>query len=281
MNTIISAIPANVIVDASPAIVDANTVVFHDTAAIVAATNSVVVSAYKELEAIAIAKDTWEATVYRTSNDQLYALLQRCYGLYTLMCRNGDTAQQLVDDVDKYLAEKGYRKSNKTHILTKIVKAVFGVDRRRISAYSIALHAAVSARVAVADLPQYIRDNGGVEKLRLAKTEKVKSSAHKVKEARQFINRTVVAKLKLDMLAGHYNEGEVGAQRVLLVTQAADGTFDLHGLVSAPAVVTAALAAFYSQQAKKAAESAPERQQTNRDTQVAELVQQAALSVIQ
>jgi hypothetical protein len=137
MNTIISVMPANVIVDASPAIADANTVVFHDTAALVAATKSIVVSAYDELEAIAVAKTTWEATVYRTSNDQLYALLQRCYGLYTQMCRSTDTAKQLVDDVDKYLAEKGFRKSTKSHLLTKIVKAVFGVDRRRVSAYSV------------------------------------------------------------------------------------------------------------------------------------------------
>jgi hypothetical protein len=281
MTTIISAMPANVIVDATAVVADANAVVLHDTAAVAAVTTPAIVSAYKELEAIATAKDTWETTVYRTSNDQLYALLQRCYGLYTLMCKNTDTAKQLVEDVDKYLAKKEYKVAPSSHTLAKIVKAVFGVDRRRVSAYSIALRAALAAKIAVADLPKFIRDNNGVEELRLAKSPNAKSPKQKADAAKLSIGESVIAKLKLDVLAGQYDEAKVGSRHVLIVTQCADGHFDLNALVSSDTALNAALAAFYQQQAKKAAGAAPEKQQTNNDAAVTALINEAAQSVIQ
>jgi hypothetical protein len=281
MTTIISAVPANVIVDATVVVADANAVVLHDTTAVAAATTPTVTSAYKELEDIAVAKDTWETTVYRTSNDQLYALLQRCYGLYTLMCKNTDTAKQLVEDVDKYLAKKEYKVAASSHTLAKIVKAVFGVDRRRVSAYSIALRAALAAKIAVADLPQYIRNSGGVEELRLAKSPNAKSPKQKAADAKATLGQQVIAKLKLDMLAGQVDEAKVGRQHVLIVTQGADGYFDLNALVSSDAAVNAALAALYQQQAKKVAEAAPEKQQTSNDATVTQLINVAAQSVLQ
>jgi hypothetical protein len=284
MTTIISAVPANVIVDATAVVADASTVVFHDIAAVnaaIAAEQPKVVSAYKELAAIVADKVAWETTVYRTSNDQLYALLQRCYGLYKLMCRDSESAKLLVADVDKYLVDKGYKVAANSHTLAKIVKAVFGVDRRRVSAYSIALRAALAAKITVADLPQYIRNAGGVEELRLAKSPNAKSPKQKAENAKATLNQQVIAKLKLDMLAGKVDEAKVGSQHVLIVTQCADGYYELHGVVSTDAAVNAALAALYQQQVKQAAEAAPEKQQATNDATVADLINEAAQSVLQ
>ncbi|WP_395664189.1 hypothetical protein [Aestuariivirga sp.] len=280
MTTIISAVPANVIVDATAVVADANAIVFHDTAAVAAASTPAIVSAYSELEAIAIAKDTWETTVYRTSNDQLYALLQRCYGLYTLMCKNTDTAKQLVEDVDKYLAKKEYKVAPSSHTLAKIVKAVFGVDRRRVSAYSIALRAALAAKIAVADLPKFIRDNNGVEELRLAKSPNAKSPKQKADAAKLSIGESVIAKLKLDVLAGQYDEAKVGSQHVLIVTQGADGYFDLNALVSSDTALNAALAAFYTQNKAKVAAAAKDHTAENDDAAQAQRIKEAAVAAL-
>ena len=37
------------------------------------------------LEQLVVEREVWEQTLYRTSNDQLYGLIQRCYGLYKAM----------------------------------------------------------------------------------------------------------------------------------------------------------------------------------------------------
>lgn len=281
MTAIISAVPANLVVDATAIVADANTVVFHDMAAVATDPARLASRAYKELEDIAAAKVTWETTVYRTSNDQLYTVLQRCYGLYATMNGNGDTAVQLTVAVDKYLAEQGHKRLSKSHTLAKIVKAVFGADRRRVSAYNRALQAALAAKIAVADLPQYIRSAGGVEQLRLAKSSNTPSRKQKTEEAKRTTSEHILAKLKLDVLAGRYDEGRIGARHVLIVTQGADGYFDLNAIVSSDAAVNAALVAFHNQQAKQAAEAAPEQQQTSRETAVSDLINEAAQSVLQ
>lgn len=280
MTTLISSIPANVVVDTSATIAsNEGTVVFHDIAAVKAVQPSV--SAYSELERLATAKSEWEATAYRTSNDQLYALLQRCYGLYHKMCAHPDTAKQLKADVDKYLVDKGAKCNSSSHTLTKIVKAVFGADRRRVSAYSIALRAALASKVAVADIPQYIRNSGGVEELRLAKSPNAKTPKQKALEAAQIVDQTIIANLSLPVPAGAIDLAKVGEQHVLIVTQRADGTFDLNAVISAASAVNAALAAYYSQNKAAAAAAEVVDKQVRQHNALNDAISAAAQPVLQ
>ena len=83
--------------------------------------------------------------------------------------------------------------STSSHTLSKIVKCVFGADRRRVSAYSIVLRTALAKNIDAAGLPDFIRENGGVEEVRLAKspnsmTAKQKASAGAITLA----NKTIV-----------------------------------------------------------------------------------------
>jgi len=57
------------------------------------------------------------------------------------------TAKALRKGLANYIQQKGYQFKESSPLITKIVKCVFGVDRRRVNAYSSAL------RVAIAELP--------------------------------------------------------------------------------------------------------------------------------
>ena len=92
-------------------------------------------------------REGWEQNAYKTSNDQLYALLQKCYQFYVDMSKGTVAADGLRVGLNAYIGDKGYKFTSATHSLTKIVKCVFGVDRRRVSAYSIALRAALTGNV--------------------------------------------------------------------------------------------------------------------------------------
>lgn len=88
-------------------------------------------------------KDAWFNNAYKTSNDQLYALLAKCYGFYEQL-KTGEDSAKLRKELDAYITEKYYKFSAGSHTLTKIVKCVFGADRRRVSAYSIVLRTALA-----------------------------------------------------------------------------------------------------------------------------------------
>jgi hypothetical protein len=281
MSNIISTVTANVVVDATTVVADANTVVLHDIAAVNPATKQPSFNAYKELEALANAKNDWEHNAYRTSNDQLYGLLQKCYGLYKLICKDPANAKARIGEIDAYLkSEHNAQLSASAHTITKIVKAVFGADRRRVSAYSIALRAALDAKIAVDKIPLYIRENGGVEELRLAKSPNAKSPKQKAEDAKSTVDKSVLAKLNVDALSEKLDPAKVGTRHVLIVTQGADGALNINAVVSATSAVNAALAAYYTQNKVEAAAAAKDSKAESDDAAQAKRIEEAAVAAL-
>ena len=93
-----SSLPTGQTATATPSndvVQDAPNVVKHDSAASVQAqAKSPMKTGYASIEQLVIEREVWEQTVYRTSNDMLYGLLQKCYGLYTRM--EGMSADAIV-----------------------------------------------------------------------------------------------------------------------------------------------------------------------------------------
>ena len=281
MSTIITATPANVVVDAAALVNDANTVVLHDMSAFIAATQQLAVNPYAELTALVAEKEDWEANAYRTSNEQLYRLLQKCYALYKLICSQPAKAKALVEEVDRFIGESGAKINASTHTLSKIVKCVFGGPRQRVSAYSLALQVALAAKVSVADIPNYIRNAGGVEELRLAKSPNAMTPKGKANAAVNAVSNSELGLIKLDTLSQKLDAAKVGTQHVLIVTQGADGAFTINALISSPPAVNAALAAYYTENKEQLKSRAAEQQQTAANASLDTCIATAAAAVLQ
>lgn len=277
MTNIIAATPANLVVDASVIVADANTVVLNDIAEVSAETvdtdNAVEsntaptvsdeASAANALNDLIQQRVNWQAGSYQRSNAELYVVLQRCYAIYNAMCESKPVNEAWNMAISAYLTKEGIAVKKTTHTLTKIARCVFGGDRRRISAYGIALRAAYAAKVTVADLPQYIADSNGVEELRLAKTGNSLSLKQKAERGQTAADRVTHAEVKIDSLG--LDGGKIGTKHLLIVTQAANGALIINGMVSAEGVVNAALAAYYS--ANKADIAAASEVQAQRDVE--------------
>ncbi|MCR9071821.1 MAG: hypothetical protein NXI18_08885 [Alphaproteobacteria bacterium] len=112
-------------------------------------------------------RQKWEANELRTSNQVLYGILADCYKLYFAL--KGDrTAQKALT---KALADAGIPNRSNTPLATKVIKSVFGEQRRRAYTYSVVLRAAIKQNISVAQLADWIEQKGGVEEIRLtAKT---------------------------------------------------------------------------------------------------------------
>lgn len=190
-------------------------------------------------------RQSWETTVYRTSNLALYAVLADC------LAYGGDLSFQQTKErsavLDEFCKSRGYAVKKDSPLLTRIAKAVFGnVDRRRISTYSLVLRRAKAEGITPANLSAWIEEQGGIQEIKLAKSATYVAPADKVKSAKQSLsmlpNLAVIKSTELSKLA----DGDfMGDECVFIAEQQADGSFAIKALTRSAGAVNAALTAFY------------------------------------
>jgi len=197
-------------------------------------------------------RKAWEENAYRTSNEQLYALLQRIYNFYRSVSGTDNKLKQ--EQLLNYCTAQGYRFNKSSHLITKVVRCVFedkAMDRRRVSTYSLVLRAAhkqVLSGVLKADaVAQFVAQQGGVEQVRLAKSPTALTPKQKAQAAAQ-LQADTIATVSSETLSAVTAVGNVNKHAVLLAVQQADGTFAVKSLIYSDGVVNAALAAFYAKQ---------------------------------
>jgi hypothetical protein len=198
-------------------------------------------------------RKNWETTAYRTSNQQLYAVLADC-----LAYGNNDVTTAVAkarnNELAVFLKARDYQVKRDSPLLTRVVKAVFGnIDRRRISTYSLVLRTAQKAHIKPAELANWIEERGGVQEVKLARSATYKSPKQKAEAAKSSLSALPTLAVAKERLSEFADADFVGDECVLLAEQQADGSFHIKALSRSGAAVNAALAALYGEQ-KKAAE---------------------------
>ena len=206
----------------------------------------------KSLSDIESRRQQWETTAYRTSNQQLYAVLADCLEFGKAL-ELGE-AKKRSADLEEFFKQRGYFYKKESPLLTRIVKAVFGnVDRRRISTYSLVLRSAQKEGIAAEKLSEWIEKNGGIQEIKLARSDSyvsLKAKAAQAKSTLSALPNLAVAKDKLAELA---DASYIGCECLLLAEQQSDGSFHIKALNRSAAAINAALASLYSEQQKAAA----------------------------
>ncbi len=197
-------------------------------------------------------RQQWETTAYRTSNQQLYAVLADClaYGQALPVAES----KQRTKDLEEFLKQRGYVVKNDSPLLTRVVKAVFGnVDRRRISTYSLVLRSAQKEGITADKLADWIEQRGGVQEVRLSRSATYVSPKAKAEQAKSTLGSLPNLAVAKDKLAELADADYVGCECVLLAEQQADGSFHIKALTRSGTAVNAALTALYGEQKKAAA----------------------------
>lgn len=227
------------------------------------------------IEKLVIDREVWESTVARTSNQHLYKLLARCYGTYLAMTHDNDKASQMRDDLQTYINLNGFKFSKSSHTLTKIVKCVFGADRRRTSTYSIVLRAALAQNKTEAQIEGFIEANGGVQEIRLAKGSALSTKA-KADLAKSSVGEKQLAKVSGPLLSQALDAAKVGQQVVIVATQQASGELVLNALTYSDTAINVALASYYSANKANIKSKATERSKASNDAAIKEAINDAA-----
>ncbi len=218
----------------------------------------------------------WENHELANSNDALYALLQHCYSLNNAMSGSDATAKALRKGLVNYIKEKKYNFKESSPLIAKIDKCVFGVDRRRVNAYSSALRVAMAEKVAVMELPKFFKDQGGIEEVRRkATTGKAKTMKDKVELGRAVLDSEALAYISSDSLNASFSNQSLEEGVVLLATREDDGSFAVRRVVQSNSAVKSALAACSSVGEEK--EKAKQLQDENRAIEEERIAAQAAL----
>ena len=249
----------------------------NNTATTPASTTVVSNVTYSTLVTLIAERKNWESTLLRNSNDALYQILAQCYELYESMS-SGENAIQRKNALFAICEENNYSFLSSTPLITKVVKCVFGgVERRRVSVYSLVLREAMKQEISAAGLAKWIESKHGVEEIRLsaspnAKTAKVKAKLGKAAAE----NATPLATATSEALSKVVNVEKAGEQCVLLAVQNADGSFSINAVINNNAATNAALAAYYSQNKKEIKEDAEKEDVTRNAKETENAIELAA-----
>jgi hypothetical protein len=203
-------------------------------------------------------REQWQQNAYTKSNDELYGLLAKCYASFKEMCEDTDDAEVMRKQFDAYVESKGIVFKKSTHKLVKIVKCVFGeTDKRRISTYGIVLRTALAKNLAASDVANFIKQSGGVQEIKLARTNALTTKA-KAEIAQQTVGMHVLGELSNSDVANEMDASEIGQLVVFVATQKANGTFVINAATNSATAVNVALAAYYSKNKKAVANTQAE-----------------------
>ena len=213
--------------------------------------------AQNDLAAMELARINWETTELAASNKRLYSILRDAYNYYLVMKKDtkSDVRKAHADKLEQFIKERGYTFMPSTHDMTRVVKCVFGVDRRRVSAYSIALREALRQEIAAADLVTFIEENGGVEQIRMGGTKPL-SVTKRADMAKCAVLGTDLGTLKFDPKLFAADADWADKQVVIVATYLPTGEFQANAVIKHDSAVNTALAAVYSQQQAKQREAA-------------------------
>ena len=216
-------------------------------------------SAFEQLKSLESARISWETVELAQSNNRLYSILKQAYSFYLVMKQDADkeVRKAKLEAMEAFIADKGYTNSfgATTHDMTRVVKCVFGVDRRRVSAYSIALREALRQEVGAEDLVAFLQDNGGVEQIRMGGTKPL-SATKRAELVKAEVSEAVISKVKFDAETVKANADWVDKQVVFVATYLPTGEFEVNAVVRHDGAVNTALAAYYTlAQAKKREEA--------------------------
>ena len=198
------------------------------------------------LDSLVAERIAWENNELASANDGLYALLQHCYSLNNAMSGTGVSAKALKKGLANYIQAKNYTFTDATPLITKIVKCVFGVNRRRVNAYASALKVAIAEKKQVMELPKFFKDKGGIEEVRRSNTNKPKTLKEKAALGRSVLDGDVLATVSSDSLNANYSNESLEEGVVLLATREDNGTFAVRRVLQNKSVINSALATFAS-----------------------------------
>ena len=213
-----------------------------------------------DLNTIVAERKAWEVGAYRTSNQQLYAILAKCLCYYLQLSACTKKTDALRVSYDAFVVANNIKFKDSTKLVNRVVKCAFYEtsldrdaqrDRRRISAYSIVLRRAVDDQVAPVELSAWIDANGGIEQVRLNRGTALSATA-KAQVARTSVeaSESYLAVIENTLLMQKFDAIDFDRTFVAVIVPRGDGKIEIRAVLKNASAINASLASLYSQVAQ-------------------------------
>ncbi len=219
-------------------------------------------------------RTTWQNGAYKRSNDELYGILAECHKLLVQLRGEVKLRKKLNDAIEA----AGYTVRSNTSIELKVVRAVFGVENKRIQTYVRVLQLAKKDMPKGWTLQEWIEEHGGIEEVRrkpkagLTATEKAKQ--HREYAEAKLANAKHIGKRFVPDDSLQPDDGGDYAYTVALVRVDTDGkaslVFGTNKNAIVKAVVTEAGKTLAARKAEDDAQSKHSKTRKKRDELLAE-----------
>jgi len=219
---------------------------------------SILNGAVFELERLEGLRQHWEGNELAASHNRLYSVLTECYEFYQTMksAKTGKTIRDAMKSgLDSFILQRNYTSISTTHDMNRVVKAVFGIDRRRVSAYSLALRAALvkgpvvdgcTTPVPASQLAEWLSNEGGVEQVRLGSKNNGMTAKNRAEIAKIVVKDLVLLTIKPDAKTMPFDTEDSDRMVLLVATYRPSGELEISAVVKNDTAVRGALAAYYS-----------------------------------
>lgn len=105
----------------------------------------------------------WNVGSRRISKQELYGILAGCLDMADAVKRNS-----LYTQLDAELGQRGIVFNSYTSVVTKIVRCVFGTNKRELAAYAGVVTLAIRQKVSAEVFVAWVNEHGGIRKTRAA-----------------------------------------------------------------------------------------------------------------
>ena len=234
-------------------------------------TNKITAALIKQkLNALYDARVVWENGVYKTSNDELYNLLDQCLVLFKELSRE----RSLIKELNNLLEARGAKLTKGTSLATKVVRYVFdGCSTERSYTYARVLTVADAEKDDKVSMRTFVNSRNGVEAIRKAPKDGSLSAAQKAKNnadhaEEHYANAKALVPSFTSNDAGlHPNTEAANDFAVALVRKNKDGSLSIVFGTNNKALVDQVLAAAGKEELKAANDKkVPAQASAQRDT---------------
>jgi hypothetical protein len=184
-------------------------------------------------------RESWDIED-KTVKESLYSILTRCYRLFLQLNANTKPGRKNKHAFECICTEKGYRFRESTHLMTKVVTLVFGVNKNRTRKYALAMRIATKNGISPDGLASYFIDLGGIDEVISTKNNNGLTRLEKGKAAIYGDELARLSKSKNKKLLSHFNPNDYEDAVLFLATQDDEGNFVIHRLIQNKTAIKAA-----------------------------------------
>jgi hypothetical protein len=215
-----------------------------------------ITEALNTLDELEAAQESWFENAYKQSNQELYAILDRCFTLHQQISGMMTGKRKLIKAINQRLTGMGMNPDKIPDLASKIVRCTFKDTGKRATSYARVIKFALADKPANQTMATYITNMGGIEEIRrtpkpgaLTPSE-VKAKLVETAEAELVSAEPLIGKIKLVDALQPANDSEFDFCAAL-VRKNPDGT----GAIVYGSTTTFIVKTLLAEAAKKLADS--------------------------